>query len=798
MILIALGFVFGAWFLQQQAALPLLVWLPVIFLFFSLVVLLLFLLFRNRKPPPFIRPVNFFIVAGLVGFVYAATFAKVRLTDELPSAWEQKSIVVIGVVASLSEVNARGERFRFDVEQVITPEAQVPKHIGLSYYQCSSWHQPTEAVDQSFLLRPSTFSAGQRWQLTVRLKRPHTTYNPLGYDFEAWALAQNVRAMGSIRNKSGMQKLTNFVWQPGYMVEYCREKVGNRMTQILANKPYAGVVRALVVGDDSQISVQDWNVYLRTGVNHLMSISGLHITMLAGLAFSLIAFIWRQVPNLVLRLPTRKAATIGGAFVALLYACLAGLSVPTQRTLYMLGTFAVVLLLNRRVPISRVLSIALMVVVLLDPWAVIAPGFWLSFSAVALITYASVNRLKVRHWFVEAVNTQWSVTLGLLPFLILMFGQASIVSPVANAFAIPIISLLVVPLAILGALLPFDFILLVSQKVLALCMVGLNWLASSPFATWQQAAAPVWAIAFAMFGALWLLLPRGFPQRWLGLLLMLPMLFVVPNQLAEGEMKAVVLDVGQGLSVVVKTATHVMVYDTGQQYNQESDAGSQIVVPYLRNHGIKKLDALVISHDDSDLSGGAASILEQMPITWVASSYTLPESIEPMPKQLKCYAGQQWVWDAVRFEVLYPSAASYQNAALKDNDRSCVIKVTSRHGTLLLTGDIEKGAEETLLQKQKYQLKSDVIIAPHHGSKTSSTETFVNAVGAKYTVFTAGYLNRFKHPKPLIMSRYLEKKSTLYRSDYHGAILMEFTQQHPVYVHAWRLDEVKYWHDKYL
>ncbi len=727
----------------------------------------------------------------------------------MPQAWEQKNIEVEGVVASMSELNAYGERFRFDVERVITPyvaEHLVPRHITLNYYTANNKKralQPTKTADSSYLLNSSTFNAGQRWRLTVKLKRPHTTYNPNGYDFEAWALAQNVRAMGYIRNQSEMEKLADFVWQPRYMIEYSREKVGERITNALANKAYAGVIRALVVGDHSQISADEWAVYLRTGTNHLMSISGLHITMLAGLAFSVIAFCWRRLSRLALIMPTRKAAIIGSVFVALLYACLAGLSVPTQRTLMMLSTFAMALLLNKRVPMSYVLSIAVLLVVLLDPWAVIAPGFWLSFSAVAFIAYTAVNRLKVRHWLIEAVNTQWSVTLGLLPFLILMFGQASVISPVANALAIPVISLLVVPLAIIGALLPFDFLLHGAQQILEVCMIGLDWLASSPVATWQQAAPPTWTIALSILGVLWLLLPRGFPQRWLGCLLILPMLFVKPAQLAQGEMQVTVLDVGQGLSVIIKTATHIMVYDTGRKYNEDNDAGSQIVMPYLRSQGVKHVNAMVISHDDSDHSGGAESLLAQMPIAWVASSYAMPIdenalAKQSVPKQSRCSAGQHWVWDDVKFEVLYPQKESYQDADIKDNNRSCVIKVNSRFGSLLLTGDIESQAEQILLENQAEELKSDVMIAPHHGSKTSSTNAFIQATNAKQIIFTVGYLNRFKHPKPEIMNRYQLNDATLYRSDHHGAVIIDFMQQRPFQINAWRTSHHRYWHDDFL
>lgn len=804
MIFIVLGVVCGAWMLQQQASLP-----SVLFYTVSLIVLaaisLSLLVYREQySRKRLLRMVALLIASGLFGYHYAGVMAEIRLSDKLPSAWEQKNIEVIGTIASMNKVQEQGEQFRFYVEQILTPDAVVPSHILLNYFEGNQWYRKAKITAANATEKPPIFKVGERWQLTIRLKRPHATYNPNGYDYEAWALTNNIRAIGVVRNKSGMQKKADFVWRPAYIVEYCRDKVAQHITRTLSGKSYAGVIRALVVGDDSKISRHDWDVYLYTGVNHLMSISGLHITMLAGLAFTVISFVWRRFSRLVMWMPTKKAATIGGVLVALLYACLAGLSIPTQRTLYMLTVVALALLLNQRINFSRVLLIALFVVVLIDPWSVNAPGFWLSFSAVAIITFATVNRLRLRHWFIEAVNTQWSVTLGLLPFLIFMFGQASIVSPIANAFAIPIISLLVVPLSILGALIPLDFILQLAHSILSICMMGLNWLASLSFATWQQAVVPFWRVVIGMVGVIWLLLPRGVPMRWLGLILMLPMIFTEQQQLHIGEMQVTVLDVGQGLSVVVKTANHIMLYDTGRQYNQESDAGASIVLPYLRSQGIKKLDALIISHDDNDHSGGVASIMAKMPIAWAASSYALPSDIifadvqsEP-PKQLTCFAGQKWLWDGVRFEVLYPSAQSYQQDNIKDNNRSCVIKVTSRNGTILLTGDIEAEAELLLLQTQRYKLKSDVLIAPHHGSKTSSTESFIQSVGAKHVIFTVGYLNQFRHPRPSVAGRYLENGAQLYRSDYHGAVLIDFMHSHPIQPRSWRLDDAKYWHDKYL
>ena len=367
----------------------------------------------------------------------------------------------------------------------------------------------------------------------------------------------------------------------------------------------------------------------------------------------------------------------------------------------------------------------------------------------------------------------------------------------SNAFAIPVISLLVVPLAILGALLQLDFILQLSHLVMQLCMQGLNWLAATPMATWSQAAPPVWAIVLAVFGVLWLLLPRGFPQRWLGLILLLPMLIVQPHKPEIDEMKVAVLDVGQGLAVVIQTKNHTLLYDAGPSYSSQSDAGSKIIVPFLRGKGIAKLDGFVVSHNDSDHSGGAASVLAQVPVGWLASSFDLEQTLPKMPRQLHCFAGQKWAWDNVKFEVLNPTLLSYANLDLSDNNRGCVVKVTSQFGSILLSADIEKEAEVALLQASIHELRSDILIAPHHGSMTSSSPEFVQAVGAKHIIFTVGYLNRFKHPKPMIEQRYEQSGARLYRSDYQGEMEINFSKAAPIEIKAWRQITPKYWQDKY-
>ena len=503
-----------------------------------------------------------------------------------------------------------------------------------------------------------------------------------------------------------------------------------------------------------------------------------------------------------MRLPARKAATIAGVFTALAYALIAGFSVPTQRTFYMLLVFAIALWSGRQLVIGQVLALALLVVVLLDPWAVNAPGFWLSFGAVAMLAYALGARIGQIHWLKAAVQTQWAVTIGMLPLLLVMFNQASVISPIANAFAIPVISFVVTPLALLGSFLPIDVPLHWSHQALEICMWALEWLNQLPLASWQQHSPAVWTLLPATLGVLWLLLPRGFPMRWLGLLGFLPMLLIVPVRPLLGEMKVTVLDVGQGLSVIVQTTKHTLLYDAGPKFNAQSDAGGRIVVPYLRGEGVSKIDGFMVSHNDIDHSGGMATVLALMPVTWLDSS--LPEDIEPpetleaLPLEtMQCYKGQRWLWDNVLFEVLHPSLESYEDDALKDNDRSCVLKVTSQSGNLLITGDIEKNDELALIGRQKEKLKSDVLIVPHHGSKTSSTQDFIDAVAPRVSVFTSGYLNRYKHPKPEVLTRYQAANSLIFRSDYQGALEMQFTKKSQIQLVGWRNQYRRYWHDRF-
>jgi competence protein ComEC len=468
--------------------------------------------------------------------------------------------------------------------------------------------------------------------------------------------------------------------------------------------------------------------------------------------------------------------------------------VPAQRTLYMLGTIALVSLLRRRLAARQVLAIALLVVLILDPWAVLSAGFWLSFGAVALLLFTSAGRLQAGHWLAQWGRAQWAMLIGMLPLLLALFQQFSLVSPFANALAIPVVSFIVTPLTLLAALPGLQFLLWPAYWVMQLLMTVIAFLADLPWAVWQQHAPPWWATLLALAGTAWLMLPRGVPARWVGLLLYLPLLFVAPQRPAAGDMKMTVLDVGQGLAVHVQTRNRDLVFDTGPSFSPDADSGTRVLVPYLRAAGVQKLDGLVVSHEDNDHAGGADSLLQAIPTGWMLSSLPFENPLSAAPVQhIACSDGQRWQWDGVSFEVLHPDAAQYLHAPLKTNNMSCVIRIASRHGSALLTGDIETIDEMQMLTLHAAGLKSDVLLAPHHGSNTSSSPEFLAAVNASRAVFTVGYRNRFQHPRPNIVMRYRERNTQIFRSDEDGAVTLDFGVN-GITVSREREMHKRYWH----
>ena len=782
-----LAFTAGAAWIQMQPTLP----TPAALVACAVAAVVVGLLLRRSG-----RPLAASLLSGLLlGICWAALLAHLTLNHALPRADEGRDIAVTGVVASLPHRFAGGVRFQFDVAHVDTPGVTVPPTIILSWYG-------------AIAANPSRVHPGERWRLVVRLQRPHGNANPYGFDYEAWLLEQGIRATGYVR-PSHRRNARLATWTPSarYAVERARGWLRSRILAVLGGKPYAGVIVALVIGDQRGIDQASWDVFNRTGISHLVSISGLHITMLAGLAAWATSWLWRRSfftsASLPLRLPAQKAAALAGAVVALLYVLLAGFGVPAQRTFYMLAVVAVALWCGRIASMSHVLCLALGVAVLRDPWAMLWPGFWLSFGAVAAILYACSRQpdAHARGWrasLMVAARTQWAVTLGLAPLTLLLFGQVSLVSPVANAVAIPVISLFVTPLALAGSVLPSplaDLVLCLAHLAMALLTWPLGWLSAPALAVWTAPAPSPWILMLALAGTAWMLAPRGWPQRWVGVAAWTPLLTHMPGAAVAGRFDVTAFDVGQGMALLVETQHHRLLYDTGPLYAPGASGATRIILPYLRGRGIGRLDALVISHSDVDHVGGAKAILQTVQVGQLISS--LPQAhglLQKSPHPARCSAGQGWNWDGVRFEMLAPAVESYASPGLSSNARSCVLRISAGGKAILLAGDIEAAQEAALLRLDADRLRADVLLAPHHGSGTSSSAAFLQAVGPTVGIFQVGYRNRYRHPQKLVYARYGAMGIERLRTDEHGAVRLSIGPG--LDVATYRATHARYWYGR--
>lgn len=713
---------------------------------------------------------------ALAAFATTGLRAHLRVAAVLPAAMQGQDIEVTGVVARLPQSNLAGTRFLFDVEAATLQGAPVrlPALVSLGWYR---------GPDADALLAGPEHDvrAGQRWRLTVRLRQPHGHLNPHGFDYELWLFEQGVGATGYVRSRAGAraEKIADDAAHP---VERLRQHLRERIEREVGDAAAAGVIAALAIGDQGAIDSADWDLFRITGVAHLMSISGLHVTMFAWLAGLAVGRAWRTSARLMEWLPSPLAARWGGLACAAAYALLAGWGVPAQRTVVMIGVVALIKSAGVRWPQLPVLLVAALAVTAIDPWAMLQPGFWLSFVAVALLIAAEPVHtprhdaeplplpLHQRGWQVlrQMLRTQAVATVGLAPLTLVFFGQVSLVGFAANLVAIPLVTLLITPLSLLGVLVPLLW--QAAAWLIKALLALLGALGGAPLAVWSAAAAPWWAAAAGLAGAALLALPLPWRTRLLGVPLLLPLLAPPLERPPPGRFEFVALDVGQGTAALVRTRHHLLVYDAGPQYSREADAGQRVLLPLLRARGETRIDMLMLSHRDGDHIGGAAALLTRLPVGVLASSIDAAHPLRALPagEQQRCDAGQRWHWDGVDFEVLHPAADEHR-AAARPNAVSCVLRVQGANGTLLLAGDIERSQEAALVERWGERLRSDVLVVPHHGSRTSSSAAFIDAVAPRIAVVQAGYRSRFGHPVADVVERYTARGITLVRSDACGA-----------------------------
>ena len=762
------------------------------------------------KQAPRGRGFAMIITAALLAFSATGLRAHLFLSQALDPNLQGRDMTVTGIVASMVQRNETGMRFQFDVESARDGDVEVklPAKIYLSWYaQSLGSRDGTEDGDSAG--KPDDLKAGARWQMVVRLKVPHGGSNPHGFDYELWLWEQGLQATGYVRagpKDPAPQQLAQSGLQAwAHPIERARQQVRDAILARVSDRKLAGVIAALTVGDQNAIDRADWDVFRATGVAHLMSISGLHITMFAWGAALLVGWLWRRSGRLCLAFPAPNAALLGGVALALMYSLFSGWGLPAQRTVLMLGTVGLLRMSGRRWPWPQTWMLACAVVVLADPWALLQAGFWLSFVAVGVLfaTDAGVSTsdptdldgppaswaARIIKTLVATFREQWVITVALTPLTLLLFGQVSLVGLLANVLAIPWVTLVVTPLAILGTIIaPFwDMAALAIQAL----SVYLGWLNKLPFASISIAQAPVWAGVAGLAGGLLMVMRLPWFMRVQGIPLLLPVLLWQAPRPELGHFELLAADIGQGNAVIVRTANHALVYDAGPRFSRESDAGHRVLVPLLRALDLR-VNTIVLSHRDSDHTGGAQAILEMQPQAQLLSSLEDEHVLQTVRKSTRCVAGQRWTWDGVEFEVLHPQSIDY-DMPNKSNAMSCVLRIDNGTQVALLTGDIEQLQEASLVASGA-RLKADVLLVPHHGSKTSSSAEFLDAVQPRFALVQAGFRNRFSHPAPSVMARYTERAVQVFDSPTCGAATWNSSTPDAVKCHRW--DARRYWnHD---
>jgi competence protein ComEC len=759
MLSFALAFLIGDLVLQQCRQ------LPSTYAVFALMLTMMMCWYALRSHWRF---ANVFIAFAL-GFAWSCWSAASVLTGELPGKNEEQSEYVTGYIVAVPHRTAGQIDFLFELEDA---------HILLKLY----WQKPLHDV-----------RVGDKWRFLAKIKRIHGTQNPGEFDYEAWALQKKLRASGSVIPGSQNQRLEHSYFV--HPIDQLRDWLLLRLIAHMPSEPTAVWLPALIVGERSHIPAQQWDVLRKTGTNHLMAIAGLHIGIIAGIAHFLVTRIWRRYPFLCLYQPAQLMGAYTALFVALFYSLLSGFSIPTQRACSMLAILTFLTFLRRRTVVWSPWALALCIVILLNPLSVLTDSIWLSFGTIALIVYGMSARLSPQGWWWKWGRAQWVIGIGLIPSSLVFFQQASLVSLLANCVAIPWLGFLILPFCFLSGIFLMFFPLLgalflqIASKSLALLWVVLSWFAQLPFAAWQQPMPNLLIFCVTMLAFLLLLIPRGMPGRWLALLWVTPLLSYSASPIGRGAIKLTLLDVGQGLAVVVQTQTHTLVYDAGPKLQDSLDAGESVVVPFLHSANIKKVDKLVISHGDNDHIGGAVAILSSLKVGQVQTS--VPEKLAEYQASL-CEAGQHWTWDEVNFTFLYPTAHDLELG----NDSSCVLRIATADHSILLTGDIEQTAERRLLAHSRQQLSATILVAPHHGSQTSIVPAFVMAVHPDYVLYAVGYRNRYHFPHAKTVGLYAEINSQQFDTAKSGAIEFELLPGLPVEPpHQYRFEHRRYWFD---
>ena len=749
MVKIAITYTVGClWVLQQQT----LYTVPVTALIIAIFVLLFFRLGR-------------LIAILIIAVAITHWHGQQHIDSQLSTQYINTPISITGYVIGIPE--RRDHYIRF----LLAPDdPRLPPKVLLS------WYYPPEDL---------LINSGEYWQMTVKLKPATGLSNPGGFNYEQWLVQQGIGATGYVRQQPIPFKQRH---AQTFQIDNFRQLLAQKIDDKLTSSPYIGLAQALTTGIQQQIPQTQWQQLSQTGTQHLLAISGLHIGLAAWLGYLLLGFIGSRFSSLLIYFPKPYISVIGGTLCAIAYAALAGFSLPTQRALLMVVIFMLSMLSSKPIAPPQRLAFAALVIAIMDPFALLSASFYLSFIAVAIILTVMSTHLPKQRW--QWLFIHFAIALGLSPILLLFFQETPLISPLANLVAVPFISLIVVPLLALACL-SLLFSTLVSDglfQIVDLCfhlfITTLSFFTSLPIPTLSVNLTLTLLICLSL-GCYLLLLPRTLPHKWLSLICFLPLLMRPTHQeIADGEMTLTLLDVGQGLSAIIDTAHHRLIFDTGAQFSPRFNIGEAVILPFLRASNRPHIDTIVISHSDNDHIGGLTPLLKETTPDLILTSDT-----SAITNSQPCYAGHSWRWDNVNFSFLHPTA----NDSGNKNHRSCVLRITTASHSLLLTGDIDKRAEQQIIRRYPKQLASTVLVAPHHGSSSSSSQAFIEAVSPDYVLFAAGYQNRYGFPHNAVVQRYQRQGTTMYSTGIEGAITVLFSQQKALQIYRHRQQSAKFW-----
>jgi competence protein ComEC len=748
-----LGFLIGVVWITHFSHLPS---VKLAYLLISLSIILIILAFLKLF---FSSNWVLFFVACCLGFSWSLIIAHQRLSQQLPKILEGKTLIAKGRILTIPENHSDAVRFDFLIQKL---ETSIPIRYPISVRIKGYFYKNSNVL--------TDFKKGDIWQFALRLRRPRAFWNPGSFDYQAELFQQNICAIGYLLEKFPLHLIQRA--NAYYSIDNLRQKITAKVKKALQDYPLLGLISALTTGIRCEITDEQWQVMRGTGTNHLFAISGLHLAFIAGIIYWVVRFICCRIPYATLYIPAPKMASALTLLSAIFYSALAGFAIPTQRALLMLSAFSLAIIKRRYLTSWHSFHLALLIILIIEPFAVLSASFWLSFTAVILIFYAVLNRIKpLKNWRAWC-RIQLTVSLGLIPLSLLFFHQISWISFAANLIAIPSIGFLVLPFSLLGSLLSLvspvlgNPILIFAEQLLELLWKLLNFFSEIPFAQYYAYLSNRWILVSSLVGILLLLAPKGMPTRCLGFFWILPLFFGESQRPQYGDIWIHLLDVGQGLASVVRTQHHVLIYDTGPRLSPSFDAGKLVILPFLQTIGVQKVNLMVISHGDNDHSGGAMIILKQIQVDKVLSS--IPKKFLPKIVNL-CEEKMHWQWDGISFEILYPP----MNHHYLGNNSSCVLKISNHSQSILLVGDIEKAAENYLVHVKQKELLSTVLVVPHHGSKTSSSIEFLNHVQPAYALFPTGFHNRFKFPHKIVLNRYERLGSKIYNTAMVGTITLK-------------------------